>query len=79
VRLSHCELRDHMLPQTRSLALVSILQALQRRKRPMRYNCEIFGAAIFEFFNTICQKRTSPRSVRSSVGRSVFAAVLAEL
>jgi hypothetical protein len=60
VRRSRCEVRGNINSRKPSLALVSILQSLQRLKSPMQYICEIFRSPeIFEFFNTIRQYRTS--------------------
>jgi hypothetical protein len=55
VRLSRCELRDHISYRKNDRwRSHRFYMALQRLKSPMRCICEIFGApAIFEFFNTI--------------------------
>jgi hypothetical protein len=46
-------------------------RALQRQKSPMRYICEIFRSlAIFEFFNTIRQKRSFSSSQLLSPDRT---------
>jgi hypothetical protein len=61
VRLSRCEVRDpHQLPQKRSLTLVSILQSLAAAEIANALCLRDFrSAAIFEFFNTICQEQTA--------------------
>jgi len=59
VRLSRCEVRDHQLPQKRSLALVSILRSLAAAK--------IANAYIYEIFGAIGTKRTSRAGLAMSV------------
>ena len=50
----------HQLPQKRSLALVSILQRLAAAEIANALHLRDFRSpAVFEFFNTICQKPTS--------------------
>ena len=53
MRLSRCEVRDHINyrknDRWRSHRFYS---ALQRLKSPMRYICEIFGAPRFSSFST---------------------------
>ena len=57
MRLSRCELRDHInCRKNNRWPSYRFYRALQRLKSPMRYICE---TAIFEFFNTIRQKRAS--------------------
>jgi hypothetical protein len=66
VRLSRCEVRDHIIPQKRSLALVSILQSLAAAEIANALHLRDFRSpAIFEFFNTIGAKRTLARAARS--------------
>jgi hypothetical protein len=49
--------RDH-IPQKRSLALASILQSLAATEIANALRLRDFRSpAIFEFFNTICQKQ----------------------
>jgi hypothetical protein len=50
--------RDHIIPQKRSLALVSILQSLAAAEIANALHLRDFRSpAIFEFFNTIGAKR----------------------
>ena len=57
MRLSRCEVRDHInYRKNESLALVSILQSLAAAEIANALRLRDFrSAAIFEFFNTICQ------------------------
>src|ERR1700682_4641562 len=53
VRLSRCEVRDHMnYRKNDRWASYRFYSALQRQKSPMRYICEIFGAPRFSSFST---------------------------
>ena len=68
------------LPQKRSLAVVSILQRLAAAEIANALHLRDFrSSAIFEFFNTICQKRTclhqgnNPYSITSSAWASSVA------
>jgi hypothetical protein len=51
VRLSCCEVRDHMnYRRNDRWPAYRFYRALQRLKSPMRYICEIFGAPQFSSF-----------------------------
>jgi hypothetical protein len=51
VRLSRCEVRDHMnCRKNDRWPSYRLYSALQRQKLPMRYICEIFGARDFRVF-----------------------------
>ena len=64
MRLSRCEVRDHINYRKNDRWLShQFYRALQRRKSPMRYVCEIFGAPRFSSFSTI-----SARSSHSHTG-----------
>jgi hypothetical protein len=67
VRLSRCELRDHInCRKNDRWPAYRFYRALQRLKSPMRYICEIFGAQRFSiFFNTTRQERPFPDSLLS--------------
>jgi len=53
VRLSRCEVRDHVNYGKNDRWLsYRFYRALQRLKSPMRYICEIFGAPRFSSFST---------------------------
>jgi hypothetical protein len=53
VRLSRCELRDHInCRKNDRWPSYRFYRALQRLKSPMRYICEIFGAQRFSSFST---------------------------
>jgi hypothetical protein len=53
VRLSRCEVRDHMnYRKTDRRPSYRFYSALQRQKSPMRYICEIFGAPRIRSFST---------------------------
>jgi hypothetical protein len=61
VRLSRCEVRDHIdyrkNDRWRSYRFYSALQPL---KSPMRYICEIFGAPRFSSFSTQSEAKPTP-------------------
>jgi hypothetical protein len=53
VRLSCCEVRDHMnYRKNDRWPSYRFYSASQRQKSPMRYICEIFGAPRFSSFST---------------------------
>jgi hypothetical protein len=53
VRLSRCEVRDHInYRKNDRWRSYRFYRALQRLKSPMRYICEIFGAPRFSSFST---------------------------
>jgi hypothetical protein len=53
VRLSRCEVRDHINHRKNDRRRsYRFYRALQRLKSPMRYICEIFGAPRFSSFST---------------------------
>jgi hypothetical protein len=53
VRLSRCELRDHInCGKNDRWRSYLFYRALQRLKSPMRYICEVFGAPRFLSFST---------------------------
>ena len=53
MRLSRCELRDHInCRKNDRWPSYRFYRALQRLKSPMRYICEIFGAQRFSSFST---------------------------
>jgi hypothetical protein len=67
VRLSRCGVRDHVnYSKNDRWRSYRFYRALQRLKSSMRNTCEIFGASIFEFFNTIGQFRKSARASATS-------------
>ena len=74
MRLARRDVRGpHELPQKRSLALVSILLRLAAAEVANALHLRDFRSpAIFEFFNTICQKRNvgsrTPISLPSFAG-----------
>jgi hypothetical protein len=71
VRLSRCELRDHInYCKNDRLSSYRFYRALQRLKSPMRYICEIFGARRFSSFST--QSARSGRMRRSIKKRHSF-------
>ena len=53
MRLSRCEVRDHInYRKNDRWPSYRFYSALQRQKSPMRYICEIFGAPRFSSFST---------------------------
>ena len=64
MRLSRCEVRDHInYRKNDRWPSYRFYRALQRLKSPMRYICEIFGAPRFSSFST--QSARSGHSARS--------------
>ena len=54
MRFPRCELRDHIVSRKNDHWLsYRCYRALPRLKSPMRYICEIFGAARFSTFATL--------------------------
>jgi hypothetical protein len=78
VRLSRCEVRDHIdYRKNDRWRSYRFYRALQRLKSPMRYICEIFGAPRFSSFSTQSGvKRTLPRRGDRSHQRGVNVRVM---
>jgi hypothetical protein len=66
VRLSRCEVRDHMIYRKNGRRpSYRLYSRLQRQKSPMRHICEIFGTPRFRSFST--QPAQSGRSYANKV------------
>ena len=69
MRLSRCEVRDHInYRKNDRWPSYRFYRALQRLKSPMRYICEIFGAPRFSSFST----QSAPNGHRSGNGRCLL-------
>jgi hypothetical protein len=70
VRLSRCEVRDHInYRKNDRRRSYRFYRALQRLKSPTRYICEIFGAPRFSRFST--QSAQSGRSYANGISWSI--------
>jgi hypothetical protein len=78
VRLSRCEVRDHInYRKNDRWPSYRFYRALQRLKSPMRYICEIFGAPRFSSFST--QSAVNRHRIVSSLEMRYPAFAMSEL